>query len=68
MAIKIIAYVGVTPVVGAFASYLPRRPFLVSMDLARAAVAIRAIALSATGAGGQIKCRSRDLTDQTLFG
>ncbi|MCR6736730.1 MAG: MFS transporter [Afipia sp.] len=40
LAIKMIAYVGVAPVVGGFASYLPRRAFLVSMDIARAAVAL----------------------------
>lgn len=40
LAIKMVAYVGVAPVVGGFANYLPRRAFLVSMDLMRAAVAI----------------------------
>lgn len=40
LAIKMIAYVGVAPVVGAFADRLPRRAFLVSMDLIRAAVAL----------------------------
>lgn len=40
LAIKMIAYVGVAPVVGGFANYLPRRAFLVSMDLMRAAVAL----------------------------
>lgn len=40
LAIKMIAYVGVAPVVGGFANFLPRRAFLVSMDLARAAVAL----------------------------
>lgn len=40
LAIKMVAYVGIAPVVGGFANYLPRRAFLVSMDLARAAVAI----------------------------
>ena len=40
LAIKMLAYVGVAPVVGGFANYLPRRAFLVSMDLMRAAVAI----------------------------
>lgn len=38
LAIKMIAYVGVAPVVGAFANLLPRRAFLVSMDTARAEV------------------------------
>jgi len=40
LAIKMLAYVGVAPVVGGFANYLPRRAFLVSMDLMRASVAI----------------------------
>src|SRR5229473_313438 len=40
LAIKMIAYVGVAPVVGGFASFLPRRAFLVSMDIERAAVAL----------------------------
>jgi H+ antiporter protein len=40
LAIKMVAYVGVAPVVGGFANFLPRRAFLVSMDLTRAAVAL----------------------------
>src|SRR3954471_20459375 len=40
LAIKMVAYVGVAPLVGGFANLLPRRAFLVSMDLTRAAVAI----------------------------
>ncbi len=40
LAIKMIAYIGVAPIVGAFADRLPRRAFLVAMDLVRAAVAI----------------------------
>lgn len=40
LAIKMIAYVTVAPVVGAFAAQLPRRAFLVSMDLVRAAIAL----------------------------
>ena len=40
LAIKMIAYVGVAPVAGAFASRLPRRTLLVALDLVRAAVAI----------------------------
>jgi H+ antiporter protein len=40
LAIKMVAYVGVAPIVGAFASQLPRRAFLVSMDLVRAVVAL----------------------------
>ncbi|MCT8972540.1 MFS transporter [Microbaculum marinisediminis] len=40
LAIKMIAYVGVSPIVGAYASRLPRRAFLVVMSLARAGVAL----------------------------
>lgn len=40
LAIKMVAYIGVAPVVGAFADRLPRRVLLVSMDLVRAAVAL----------------------------
>ncbi len=40
LAIKMVAYIGVAPVVGAFADSLPRRAFLVAMDLIRAAVAL----------------------------
>src|SRR5215210_6234236 len=40
LAIKMIAYVGVAPLVGGFANFLPRRAFLVSMDITRAAVAL----------------------------
>lgn len=40
LAIKMVAYVGVAPVVGAFANRLPRRAFLVAMDLIRAGVAV----------------------------
>ncbi|MGC1269677.1 MAG: MFS transporter [Croceibacterium sp.] len=40
MAIKMVAYIGVAPVVGAYASRLPRRAFLVAMDLVRCAVAL----------------------------
>ncbi|ODT21993.1 MAG: MFS transporter [Kaistia sp. SCN 65-12] len=40
LAIKMIAYVGVAPVVGAFAAQLPRRAFLIAMDLVRAAIAL----------------------------
>jgi len=40
LAIKMIAYVGVAPVVGGFANFLPRRAFLISMDIVRAAVAL----------------------------
>jgi MFS family permease len=40
LAIKMVAYVGVAPVVSAFADRLPRRTFLVAMDLVRAAIAL----------------------------
>src|SRR5262249_51206226 len=40
LAIKMVAYVGIGPVAGALAGYLPRRAFLVALDLARASVAI----------------------------
>ena len=40
MAIKMIAYIGIAPIVGAYANRLPRRAFLVAMDLVRAGVAI----------------------------
>lgn len=40
LAIKMVAYVGVAPIVGAFADRLPRRAFLVTMDLVRATVAL----------------------------
>jgi len=40
LAIKMIAYIGVAPIVGAFADRLPRRALLVAMDIVRAAVAI----------------------------
>ncbi len=40
LAIKMVAYIGVAPVVGAFADRLPRKAFLVAMDVVRATVAI----------------------------
>ena len=40
LAIKMIAYVTVAPIAGAFAEVLPRRAMLVSLDLVRAAVAL----------------------------
>lgn len=40
LAIKMVAYVGVAPIVGAFADKLPRRAFLIAMDLVRAGVAV----------------------------
>jgi MFS family permease len=39
LAIKMVAYVGIAPVAGAFANQLPRRALLVSLDLVRAAIA-----------------------------
>mgnify|MGYP003112860952 CR=1 FL=1 len=38
--IKMIAYVGIAPIAGAFADRLPRRALLVTLDLVRAAVAL----------------------------
>jgi H+ antiporter protein len=40
LAIKMLAYVGVAPIAGAFADRLPRRTFLVGLDLVRAGVAL----------------------------
>jgi len=40
LAIKMMAYIGVAPIVGAYASRLPRKAFLVGMDLIRCAVAL----------------------------
>ncbi|MBX8846539.1 MFS transporter [Sphingomonas melonis] len=40
LAIKMIAYIGVAPIAGAFANRLPRRALLVSMDVIRAGVAV----------------------------
>jgi len=40
LAIKMIAYVGVSPIAAAFAERLPRRAMLVSLDLVRAVVAV----------------------------
>lgn len=40
LAIKMIAYVGVAPVAQAFVDRLPRRAFLIAMDLMRVAVAL----------------------------
>ncbi|MGO4675721.1 MFS transporter [Bosea sp. 2YAB26] len=40
LAIKMIAYVTVAPIVGTFAAQLPRRAFLIAMDLVRAAIAL----------------------------
>lgn len=38
LAIKMVAYVGIAPLVGAYASRLPRRTWLITMDLTRATV------------------------------
>lgn len=40
LAIKMVAYVSVAPIVGAFAAQLPRRSFLVSTDIVRAVIAL----------------------------
>lgn len=40
LAIKMVAYIGVAPIAGAFANRVPRRALLVSMDAIRAVVAI----------------------------
>lgn len=40
LAIKMVAYVGVAPIVAGLANRLPRRAFLVAMDLLRAAIAL----------------------------
>lgn len=40
LAIKMVAYVTIAPVVGAFAAHLPRKAFLISMDVVRAAIAL----------------------------
>ena len=40
LAIKMIAYVGIAPIAGSLAGHVPRRLFLVTMDLIRASVAI----------------------------
>ena len=39
-AIKMVAYIGVAPIAGAFANRVPRRALLVSMDVIRAVVAL----------------------------
>ncbi len=36
LTLRMVAYVGISPVVGAFADRLPRRPLLIGLDLARA--------------------------------
>ncbi len=40
MAIKMVAYIGVAPIVGAYANRLPRRAFLVAMDVIRALIVL----------------------------
>jgi MFS family permease len=40
MAIKMVAYIGIAPIVGAYANRLPRKTFLIAMDLVRCAVAL----------------------------
>lgn len=40
LAIKMVAYVGVAPIFGAFSDRLPRRTFLITLDLVRAGVAL----------------------------
>lgn len=40
LAIKMVAYVGIAPLVGAYASWLPRRALLVTLDLLRASVVL----------------------------
>jgi MFS family permease len=40
LAIKMIAYIGIAPIAGAFADRLPRKAMLVALDLVRAAVAL----------------------------
>ena len=40
LAIKMVAYIGIAPIVGAYADRLPRRAFLVAMDVSRASVAL----------------------------
>ena len=40
LAIKMVAYIGIAPVVGAYADRLPRKTLLVAMDVVRAVVAI----------------------------
>lgn len=40
LAIKMVAYIGIAPIVGAYADRLPRRAFLITMDVIRAGVAL----------------------------
>lgn len=40
LALKMLAYVGIAPVAGAFAAHQPRRAFLVALDLCRAGLVL----------------------------
>lgn len=40
LALKMVAYVGIAPVVGAYAGYFPRRAFLVTLDVVRALIVL----------------------------
>jgi len=40
LAIKMVAYVAVAPIAGAFADALPRRPFLIALDAVRAVIVL----------------------------
>ena len=40
LAIKMVAYIGIAPIIGAYADRLPRRAFLIAMDVIRAGVAL----------------------------
>src|SRR3546814_10086859 len=40
LAIKMVAYVGIAPIAGAYADRLPRKSLLVAMDVVRGAVAL----------------------------
>ena len=40
LALKMVAYVGIAPIAGAFAHHLPRKPFLIALDLARAGIVV----------------------------
>ena len=42
LAIKMVAYIGIAPIIGAYADRLPRRAFLIAMDVIRAGVALAA--------------------------
>jgi MFS family permease len=40
LAIKMVAYIGIAPIAGAFANRVPRKSLLVALDLVRAGVAV----------------------------